>query len=437
MTEIDQLRAKVTKLDSSSALIGFLSEQAGRETVVPLASLTCCCLMRNPKPRHYSAGVIQPAMLAAVPVIYDNVEGKVHIGGPGWFFTTTDDHKRSYTRKRDIDPVTKEERTRPVGILRDVFEDNPERNMFLADDRKLNKRLVQHANQLVSATPENSPGFAPCGDSCPSVPTLLSPITPLARSFMRLRRGPELEAQLIHCAETGEWGIPGLHTLSAPDNGTLKGLTDTSVELWVPLQGITEEELNAVCTDESEYRVEAGHQVFVINDPTAHVEAKIRAVFGVSVCPNYRPVVAPGQAIQVRAGRAMFAPLQRKHWDIKDLSDRADYEGLLYAAALHTVYEHNGIEMLDFAYAYNPAREPWVDLTSVPCIQKISLSHGRGHANSATSLSCRGAGFELDMLNISLRVEMRRRAGHPSAVEMGPEDDVVAPYQKKPVYSVE
>lgn len=416
MIDIKQLREQTGLLDLNAALVGFLSDSRSQETIIPLSDLACCCLMRDPKTRNYKAGSKHPAMLAVVPAIYDGREGRVSIGGPDWYYTMVD-NRRTYTKKRLFDPKTKEEKTRPVGILRDVFEDEPTRNMFLADDRWLNVKLSHFAQELASATPETVSGFAVCGDRGPTVPLFLAPITTDTHSRMRLRTGLALEEQLLHAAETGEWGIPTLRTLSAPDNGFLKGVNNSTVELWVPLQGITEDELRAVSTADSDYRVETGHQVFTIHNPTAEVEAKIKAVFGVNVCPEYTPVVQPGQKIQVRAGRAMFAPVQRRHWTIQELKSRADYEALCYAVALHRIFEHNGMEMLDFAFAYNPAREPWVDLTSVPRIQKIVFSTPTHRPQRhITNLACRGAGYEYDMLNISLRVEMRRPQPENSAL---------------------
>lgn len=416
MIDINQLREQTGQLDLSTALVGFLSDSLSQETIVPLSDLVCCCLMRDQKTRNYKAGQKNPAILAVVPAIYDRNDGRVSMGGPDWYYTTVN-NRRVYSKKRLFDPRTKEERTRPVGILRDIFEDEPTRNMFLADGRRLNAKLTSFARDLVSATPETVSGFAACGDHSPTVPLFLSPVSTDTRARMRLRTGPALEEQLLHIAETGEWGIPSLRTLSAPDNGFLKGINSNTVELWVPLQGITEDELRAVSTDKSEYRIEPGHQVFTITNPTEQVAAKIKAVFGVNVCPEYTAAVTPGQKIQVRAGRAMFAPLQRRHWTIQELKSRADYEALCYAVALHQTFEHNGVEMLDFSVAYDPSREPWVDLSSVPRIQKIVLAvpTHRPHRH-ITNLAGNGAGYDFDLLNISLRVELRRPQPDNSAL---------------------
>lgn len=411
---IDTLRDKAEGLDPQFALVGYFGPSLREDKVIPLSDLTVCCLIRNPRERTYSGRKRnKPAMLACVPGIYDPVEGQVHIGGPNWYWIQKN-RKRIYVRERQTHQGV--EVTRPVGVLRDIFENTPHHPMELDPERSLmNKQLVEYADEMLSASADTDPCYNVWGDTSPTPPRFLSPITP--HTYMKLRMGAALDEQVLHCAETGEWGIRELYPLVAPDNGYLKGTSGNSVELWVPLEGITEAELleareRAGITTIPDYRVEENHQVFTYKNPTFKVEKEIYQVFGVNVCPVYRPVVQPGETIAIRANRAMFVPVPKKRYTIAELKKRSDYEALCYAAALHDMYDVNGVEMLDLSYAFNPTREPWVDLEGVSPIQRIKYSRSSTvkRYTDANNLACKGDAYNIDLLHISLRVEMRKNA---------------------------
>jgi hypothetical protein len=427
MIDTKTLRDQAAGLDPQFALVGFFSASRRGESLIPLADLTVCCLTRNPKARQYRNGSNRPAMLAAVPALYDTTDGQVHIGGPDWYWMRQD-HKRVYLRQRQYCPVKRllksgvlghEEKTRPVGVLRDLFEDDEKQSMCLTESRSFDTRLAEFAHAMLSTSKESDPCFNTYGDQSPSLPLFLSPITPT--TYMKLRRGDELDQQVLHCAGTGEWGIPGLFTLSAPDNGILRGVSDSSVELWVPLIGITGEELLQAHASYSKgqpptYRVETlegqEYQVSTIENPTWAVEARVFDVFGVNICPIFKPAVSKGQSVQVRAGRAMFEPVPRRRCTLNELKARPDYEALCYVAALHSTYEAQGVEFLDLAYAFNPVKEPLVDFAGFSTVQKIRCSTAAGskYKNHVTNLAAKGDGYTVDLLNISLRAEMRRKA---------------------------
>lgn len=450
-----KLRELATKLDSQFALLGFFDATMRNRPMFPLADLVCCCLTRSPKIRHYGEVQNKPAMLASVPAIYERQEGVVHVGGPDWHWILKQG-RRQYTRTRVFDEhesllrngqMGKAEKTRPVGVLRDLYETGPHQNMFLSPVKSFDDKMAKFAEQLLEAGPDTDRCYSRWGDRYPTVPTFWSPVTP--KSYMKIRWGDAIDAQVQHCAETGEWGIPDLRSLAAPDHGILKHAGPETVELWVPLNGISEAELLDVRAQRGEkgepnYRVEHDHQVFTIESPTTSVEQKIQEIYGVSLCPVYRPAVQKGQDVEIRAGRAMFSPVPRKAWTIEELKKRPDYEALCYAVSLKDTIEHEGMEMLDLQYCWNPVRDPWVDLSRVSAIQRIRFSAPMNHGKyrHVGNLATRVDGCHLDMMNISLRVEMRRRAleretakkalatsvaaPEPVKVEVGPSPDITA-----------
>lgn len=414
------LQESANRLDSQFALLGFFDATMRNRSMFPLADLVCCCLTRSPKTRHYGEVINKPAMLASVPAIYERHEGVVHVGGPDWHWILKQG-RRQYTRTRLFEEHEsllrngqrgRAEKTRPVGVLRDLFETGPHQNMYLNPAKSFDDKMARFAEQLLAASPTTDRAYSRWGDRYPTVPTFWTPVTP--KNFMKLRWGDSIDAQVLHCAETGEWGISDLHRLAAPDHGILKWVGPETVELWVPLNGITEQELLEHRVEQSppDYRVENDHQVFTIESPTTIVEQKIQETYGVSLCPVYRPAVQKGQDLEIRAGRAMFSPVPRKSWTVEELKKRPDYEALCYAVSLKDSIDHEGTTMLDLQYCWNPQRDPWVDLSHISAIQRIRFSApmNQGKYRHVGNLATRGDGYQLDMMNISLRVEMRRRA---------------------------
>lgn len=396
-------------LDKKSALppdvgvLGF-SHRSGdpKLKMFPISDLLCLFFHFGAKKTYMNHVSDHSANLTEAPALY--YEGKVHVGGAEWYQRRNTGRKRVYVRN----PPVGAKYVMPVGVIRDYREDNPGRvARYIRDPYdKVRTSVVQ---QLLSDENVLRGGQSVLKDiNGLDVPTFYAPIVP--RGCLTLRQGPALEALVLHCATTGEWG--GEH-LIARDNGFITRLPDGQIQL---VRDAHEDEKD---TQSDHFRIEGNSYIESYRSPVEQLEEQILKVFAVNVGLRLDPIAKKDQKIYVRHGQTIWLPVPKRSWTIEELRAEPTYQALLYVAALRTVTDltDDGSEIkgLDLKYAFG-TETPWVDLRETPAqrvrYRQENPMYGHGGPRmvfNPASLHSSGPEYRIDMFNLSVRVEIRRQ----------------------------
>jgi len=201
----------------------------------------------------------------------------------------------------------------------------------------LHRWLFKTALQMVQETQnpaEEEPAILP--------PPLYAPVPRVRAGWVKLRMGARLEDRALALARGfDKYSFDNVCSgFAASYDGTLEIVADDVVKL----SGESGEDLYAAET------VVGG-----VRDSALHV-------FGAALDPfTLHPAVKRGEKIPVTRGVPLWRVVPHRGWTRDELRREAQFPVLLYVAALSSVKEILGLEMIDLRYAYQ-TEEPWVEL---------------------------------------------------------------------------
>jgi hypothetical protein len=384
--QLQELRRSAEKLPADVTMLGWFGRATPDDRYVPVDRLYCVSISRSFFPREYRLQKMktQPALVSVAPVIWQ--DGVLHVGGTGWW-----QHIRHgevvYTRK----PVNE---ARPVGVLRDVFDNDPRSPVHFRPDAPtpvgiFDRKIIQWTRQLLDEhSTQAKPGSGRWGDTNVIPPSFFCPA--LRTHPLRLRHGPALERIIRHCAEYGQWAIQEDAAKVGELRASVRGLarrTDESSIHFIgddPEQGTLEDHYSA-------YRA------------STQLEHLISEVFHVDMGVSLVPLVSSG-GTRVREGQSLFGPVPKGVLPEGDLQDHSAYPAMAYMAALTTLRAVDGVPRIDCS-----------TIIGADVHKPVALFDGiEGRVqrlpNRARALRLQNEGISFDMSRLSVREVMRARS---------------------------
>lgn len=390
------LREHASNLRPGETRVGFFNTRGQSEDkLVPINQMVVLILSHGDV-RQYSFGRARSVQLSVLPMVHLN--RRVIVGTKRLYSRIVG--SKAGARVRFSTQDSKE--SKPVGLMRDLLEDDARRsfNYFMfqgkrksivnTGSRVSDEELVRWSIQMLDEEVEGE-----AIDPVVTMPRIYS-VVENEDDFLTLRAvgaRTSLNKRLMRCAQTGEWPIPGTGIMS-------------------PYAGVLSREGDKLTLEYKEGGEVYSETLSSAAEVASLISTRIRSVFGFPQLFPLEPVILDGERISVDELQTLYRPMPQAGYTFDEIKSDKWYEELCILAAMTSFKQRRGHPMLDMRFAHGEG-VPMVDITTMLQIQRITATSG---SLAYEDEACRADLFHFP-LRYALKLGTRVRTGFDTGIE--------------------